>query len=87
MVDFLLSVSLLLHSVISQVKTVRFQSSSEGCSLLAIIEHFFASSYGLDVIIRYWSKSAFFKAGGGHFKRKFQALGDVHQLALLVSEK
>jgi len=37
---------------------------------------FFASSYGWDVISRYWSKSAFFK-GVGHFKRKFQVEGTL----------
>jgi len=32
--------------------------------LIAIIELFFASSYGWDVISRYWSKSAHYRGGG-----------------------
>ena len=52
--------------------------------LFAIIS-FFASSYGSDVISRYWSKSAFFK-GGWVTKRKFQVEGDITHQLLLVSE-
>jgi len=32
---------------------------------------FFASSYGQDVISRYWSKSVLFRGEVGHFERKF----------------
>ena len=64
-----------LHLLLVGKRVVKF--------LFAVIEHFFASSYGSDVISRYWSKSSCFK-GGGSLKCKFQGKEDIaHQLRLL----